>query len=168
MKLVSNDNKDTDNHLEQLKKLAKVSNRCIIMSPFLSQNMKGLLSKFNENKTLKKIDLITVNKGFNQTKNNPPAMRDFIEYCKENNIEWSIRIDEDLHGKVYSFYKRNRPKGIVVTSGNFTNEGLINHHEYGLFIKSRKIQKQIISQIKSKNMQIITEVEIEEFLKKAQ
>lgn len=161
MKLISNEN--NINHLDMLKKIASKSNRCIIMSPFLSQNMKGLLSKFNEKKTLKKIDLITVNNGFNQKKNNPPAMKDFIEYCNENKIKWSIRIDENLHGKVYSFYKRKTPKGIFVTSANFTNKGLLEHHEYGLFIKSRKIQKQIKKQILRNNLQILSENEIEEF-----
>ena len=71
-----------------------------------------------------------------------------------------IKIDDNLHGKVYLFYNGSKPKGFMITSGNFTEKGLLNNHEYGLCVEDEEIQKKMADTIMSINIYDLSYIQL--------
>lgn len=144
--IISNGKKD--NHLSHMKKMAVKADTLIIVSPFVSEDISKLTEEMT---TIKKITLYTTLQKYDDTAQKAVALYKFYEYCKGKSIDLLIKIDDNLHGKVYLFYDGIKPKGFVLTSGNFTENGLVNNHEYGLCVKNPDKQKEMADIIMSIN-----------------
>lgn len=134
------------NHLKQMKKLAKGSDTLIIAAPFLSEDMGSLLEQMP---TITNVTVYTTLDKFDDTAQKAIALYEFSEYCKKHSINLKIKIDEELHGKVYLFYKAIQPKGFIISSGNFTGNGLEKNHEFGVLIDDANQQKTMAEMIMS-------------------
>ena len=146
MDIISNSKKN--NHLEYLKKIAAKADTMIIVSPFVTDDISKLIAGMT---TIKKITLYTTLQKYDDTAQKAVALYKFNEFCKEKGIDLLIKIDDNLHGKVYLFYDGIMAKGFVLTSGNFTENGLVNNHEYGLLIEDVDKQKEMADIIMSIN-----------------
>ena len=144
MKILTNEKKN--NHFSCLKKMATKADTLIIVSPFITDDIPKLIEGMA---TIKKITLYTSLQKYDDTAKKVIALYNFYEYCKGKAIKLLIKIDDNLHGKVYLFYDGIKPKGFVLTSGNFTGNGLINNHEYGMWIENGDMQKEMTDIIKS-------------------
>ena len=131
-------NNKKSNHLKQMKKMAKQSDTLIITAPFLSEDIGGLLQQMP---SIKKVTIYTTLDKFDDTAQKSIILFEFSEYCKNQGIDLIIKVDEELHGKVYLFYKAVQPKGFIITSGNFTGNGLEKNHEFGIAIEDADQQK---------------------------
>jgi hypothetical protein len=134
--LISNSAKNHKDYIDDL--LKEDCKKLTIVSPFLSKNLKVFLAKFNFN-NIESIELITTfqpNDPEQLTK--PFQIRDFFDYFKEEypNVKSKVHIDNKLHGKLYFFNYFDKKK-LILTSGNFTNNGLINNHEWGVLIEEK-------------------------------
>ncbi|MEG2305701.1 MAG: NgoFVII family restriction endonuclease, partial [Lachnospiraceae bacterium] len=124
-------NYDVKNHKKQLMKMAFSADEMVLASPFLGGDINILLEAINKKEQLKHIVLLTVLKAYDEGINKADTLTAFIEYCEIKNISYEIHIDEKLHGKVYLFYKKKQEKGIIISSSNFTSNGLVKNHEWG-------------------------------------
>lgn len=153
--IISNGKKS--NHLKRLQNPAKKSDTLIIVSPFLAEDISKLVA---EMPSIKKITLYTTLQKYEDTAQKVIALYKFHEFCKIQNIDLLIKIDDNLHGKVYLFYKGVDERGFVLTSGNFTENGLKNNHEYGVCIKDDKKQKEMAEILMSVNTYDLTHMQL--------
>lgn len=146
MEILTNTKKN--NHHQTLCKLAAKADTLIIVSPFVTDDISKLI---DDMATIKNITLYTTLQKYDDTAQKVVALYEFYKYCKDKSIDLLIKIDDNLHGKVYLFYDGIKPKGFVLTSGNFTENGLVNNHEYGLCIEDADKQKEMADIIMSIN-----------------
>ena len=144
--ILTNGKKNT--HLSCLKKMAVKADTLIIVSPFVTGDVSKLIEGMT---TIKNITLYTTLQKYDDTAQKAIALYKFYEYCKGKSIDLLIKIDDNLHGKVYLFYDGIKPKGFVLTSGNFTENGIINNHESGMCVEDADKQKEMADIIMSIN-----------------
>lgn len=137
-----------NNHLNCLKKMAAKADTLIIVSPFVTDDISKLIEDMT---TIKKITLYTTLQKYDDTAHKAIALYKFYEFCKSKSIDLLIKIDDNLHGKVYLFYDGIKAKGFVLTSGNFTENGLVNNNEYGLCVEDIDKQKEMADILMSIN-----------------
>lgn len=146
MDIIKNGKKS--NHLSRMKKMAINADTLIIVSPFVSEDITRLIE---EMATIKNITLFTTLQKYDDIAKKVIALYKFYEFCRQKDIDLIIKIDDNLHGKVYLFYDGIKEKGFILTSGNFTENGLINNHEYGLCIEDAGKQKEMAGILMSVN-----------------
>ncbi len=163
IKILTNEKKN--NHLKFFTKMASKSDRLIIVSPFLSDDISKLIKDMSK---IKEITLYTTLQKYNDSAQKIISLCSFYECCNEKGIDLSIKIDDNLHGKVYLFYGNEKEKGFILTSGNFTENGLINNHEYGLCIEDVDKQKELKESITSINTYDLTYAQLRQMYDDAQ
>ena len=163
MEILSNHKKA--NHLSCLNNLAKKSDTLIIVSPFLSDDIPVIIQGMH---TIKKITLYTTLQKYDDTAHKIVSLHKLYQYCSNQSIDLLIKIDDELHGKVYLFYDGIRPRGFVLTSGNFTSNGLMYNHEYGLCVVDNAKQKEIADIIMSNNTYDLSYMQLCQVLSAAQ
>lgn len=150
-------NAKKNNHLSCLKQMAAKADTMIIVSPFITDDISKLIAGMT---TIKKITLYTTLQKYDDTAQKAVALYKFSEFCKDKGIDLLIKIDDNLHGKVYLFYDGVKAKGFVLTSGNCTENGLVNNHEYGLHIEDAEKQKEMADIIMSINTYDLSHVQL--------
>ena len=121
-------------HLDDVKRLLNKSETAFIASPFISEEaIRKLETCFAEK--LKTMVLVTTMKpqDYDQVKK-IPVLKYLVSLCELYNIDLTIRIDNRLHGKVYVGGRNGKYVGAIITSANFTENGLVRNHEWGVFI----------------------------------
>ena len=161
MKIITN---EKNNHLSYIKKIASKSDNIIIASPFLAEDITKLIT---EMPTIKNITLYTTLQKYADTAHKIITLYHLYEYCNKNEIELNIKIDDNLHGKVYLFYKGITERGFLLTSGNFTENGLVNNHEYGIYIENAEKQKEMKDILLTANTYDLSYKQLSEIYKEA-
>lgn len=152
------------NHYNVLTKYSELADKIIIVSPFLTSDMPRMLSGMP---TIKCVELYTNLDGYGMAVNVLPAIRGLYEYCHDKGVSVSVKYNNHLHGKVYLLYKENEGKGCIITSGNFTDNGMKNNHEYGVFLDNDSIQEEIKEQIYNLGCSELSYEEVVELTEKA-
>ncbi len=133
------------NHEKIFYDLLNQSDNVLIASPYLMTDF-GLLFKDSFTKGLKSIQLITTlqPKSLDQIKK-IESLVSLIQLPKIKKSEWNCKIslNNRLHGKVYIFQRDEVCFSAIITSANFTYNGLILNHEWGVEIKDKKIIAEI-------------------------
>lgn len=158
-------NAKNKNHLGRLIKLSEKSNSMVIVSPFLDEQFSSLTEHLT---SIQSIDLYTTLERFGGTAQKILVLRHIQEYCTSKKIKLSFHIDEDLHGKVYLFYKDISPIGFLITSGNFTSNGLRHNHEFGLCVTDTALQNQVYQSVMNLNSYRLTEEQLQTLYPHAQ
>ena len=144
---------DNNNHRKYILDMINMSDELFITSPFLMRNF----SQFFTKKVLlniKKINLITTLQpnSLDQLKK-VYSLISLIEIPKieSGEIECSISLNNKLHGKIYIFKKNGTHIGGLISSANFTDNGLWLNHEWGIALKEKdellKLENSIINSI---------------------
>lgn len=140
-------NNSRGNHIEEVKELLANSNKALIVSPFISltviDKMKNwLTSGFHE------LTLITMLKEKDPDQlRKVPVLIELFRLKKTRGFHLAVKIDNQLHGKVYIGMRDENFTGAIVTSANFTDNGLENNHEWGIFFNDQKEISNIHQQI---------------------
>jgi HKD family nuclease len=138
LRIVSNSG---DDHLLKLKKL--ISDNAVnllIASPFLSSDIAKLLREFSFQE-IRKFELITTFKPKDPEQLTKPfILKELFEYFAEHYPETKLQVHVDnvLHGKIYIVTKDNS-REMIVSSANFTRNGLSNNHEWGVATKNDEV-----------------------------
>lgn len=146
LKLISNNG---ENHLSELKRLiCKDTRKLVIVSPFLATDIKKLLREFSLEE-VELIELITTFKPKDPEQLTKPfVLKDLFEYVYENlpKTKLKVHVDNDLHGKIYIIMKEELHE-MIVSSANFTLNGLSNNHEWGLETDDLSIIKNVLTEV---------------------
>ena len=136
-----------ENHLDEVKWLFGESNKIVIVSPFLSKDAIQELGKILPAK-ISDVTMVTTLKPFDVDQFiKVKALMELNMLKKLRGCNLSIRIDNDLHGKVYIGRKDNQYVGCIITSANFTHKGMKQNHEWGVFVDNQDKIRQIHEQI---------------------
>lgn len=152
------------NHYNILTKYSKMADRIIIVSPFLAADLPRVLSGMP---TIKHIELYTNLDGYGMAGNLLSAICGLYKYGFEKGVSVSVKYNDRLHGKAYLLYDGNEGKGCIITSGNFTDNGLKNNHEYGVFLDNEAMQEELRNQIYCLDCSELSYEEVIELLAKA-
>lgn len=130
MKVINN---STNSHLDEIKELLANSNEVLIASPFLSKTAVGKLKSWLTPgfqltlvTTLKEKDPDQLRK--------VPILMELFRLQSKLGFHLRVKIDNQLHGKVYIGQKEAKYTGSIVTSANFTEHGLEKNHEWGICV----------------------------------
>lgn len=157
-------NNEQQNHIAKLKRLAKESNTFIIVAPFLSNDISKL---FDGMESIKNVTIYTNMKAYEDVPEKIISLYQFHQYCIEKKMDLQIKSDDSLHGKVYLFYKDAVEKGMIITSGNFTENGLRNNHEFGVLIQDANEQRNIAKEVEKLKTYDISEEQLKVLYEKA-
>lgn len=163
MKLLNN---IFSNHYSEVIKILLNADELMITSPYLMESFDDFFRQLNGT-SIRHISLITTLKD-----NSPDLLKksnslySFCLNCQKNNISYSVRIDNKLHGKIYVSLKSGTPLQGIITSANFTNSGLETNHEWGVLIDDTSQLLKLISEINCVESRVLTNTELEEIIKK--
>lgn len=162
MELISNIN---NSHFDKLNNIFSNSDRIVIVSPFLSESFE--MSPLQDISTLKEIILYTTLKSNSiESIDKVLALNNFVEVCKKNDIKYTVRIDNNLHAKIYVAFKNGEPEKALISSANFTNKGLKVNHEVGIIINEEELIKGVIDEIEKLPFDELSEKALGEIFKK--
>lgn len=134
-------------HIKIIRDLAKQANELFFLSPFCYQDFTAFFEEVIHNQ-IKKVTLITTLKPEDASyKSN--SLVSFIDELNSRNIEWSIKIDNKLHGKLYFFINDGIIKNAIITSANLTDNGMISNHEWGCVISDTKELQVLFNEVLS-------------------
>ena len=135
--------KSIKNHRELLEIIIPKCDKVLIASPFLMNSFEDFFKNVNIHNI--EFELITTCKPKgNEQIVKPFQMKDFGVTIKKFTTQWpKIHLINSLHSKIYLFYKHNSIILGIVTSANFTNNGLLHNHETGVVLSDNKILKNL-------------------------
>ncbi len=146
MKITSNITGSHHHDLQEL--IAQGGDRLLITSPFLASDMSNFLEGFHFN-AIKCIELVTTFKANDPEQlTKPKQLLDFLEYFQTKNpkVKAKVHIDNSLHGKIYALTADHEHQAII-TSANFTNNGLHHNHEWGVLTPHSEHLDNLIDEI---------------------
>lgn len=150
-----------ENHLDEVKWLFGKSNKIVIVSPFLSKDAIQELGKILHAK-ISDVTMVTTLKPFDVDQfSKVKALVELNMLKKLRGYNLSIRIDNDLHGKVYIGKKDNQYVGCIITSANFTHKGMEQNHEWGVFLDDQDKIRQIHEQILGDAVMVVNDVDLQ-------
>lgn len=154
-----------ENHFKRLLANFKASDEVVIISPFISTNESFF--PFKDLTNLKKLRLVTTLKPKSLDQyNKVPFFKNLYEHCNKNRVDLEILIENSLHGKIYISKSKGEYKEAIITSANFTNNGLRLNNEWGTIITESAQIELLESSILSKVvLNPLTESQIDGFLK---
>jgi hypothetical protein len=156
------------NHQAKLLDSWQESDNITIVSPYLSSNFDFF--PFEKIKHIDSLTLLTTLKSKNDDQRNKVNFfRQLLNFGKNENIDIKILIDNSLHGKLYINQKNNIFTNAIITSANFTSNGLRINNEWGIIIEEHDVIKDIVTELYGNIIhEPITEdlvKEFEEFIK---
>lgn len=135
------------NHIEEVKDLLANSNKALIASPFISltviDKMKNWLTFGFQELTL----ITTLKEKDPDQLRKVPVLMELFRLKKTRGFHLTVKIDNKLHGKVYIGKRDSNYTGAIVTSANFTENGLENNHEWGFYVNDQNVITGIHHQI---------------------
>jgi HKD family nuclease len=138
------------NHLNTLLELFLRAEEIIIISPFITSDW-GFFP-FDKLTHIEKLTLVTTlkPKTSDQIKK-VKFLNNLFDFCENNSISLNVLIENSLHGKVYIAKSNGEAFGAVLTSANFTRNGLKVNNEWGVSITDQPqiltIEKGILSKV---------------------
>lgn len=153
-----------NNHFSRLIEKFKNSDEIVIISPFISTDNKFF--PFKKLKSLKKLTLVTTLKPKSLDQyNKVPFFKYLFKHCNKHKVELILLIENSLHGKIYISKINEQPQEALITSANFTNNGLRLNNEWGVVITDSEqileLEESILSKVVLKPL---TENKIDRFI----
>lgn len=153
-----------NNHLKRLLASFENATDVLIVSPFISSSIDFF--PFIKLKKLDRLRLLTTLKPKDLDQYSKVLFfKSLFNFCNQSNIKLEILIENTLHGKVYiSKFEKGNSEAII-TSANFTNNGLRLNNEWGTIITNQEQISELENGILSKViLQPLSESEIDYFL----
>ncbi|WP_368232762.1 phospholipase D family protein [Aeromonas sp. s3] len=142
--LLSNENNLQVEHLKDI--IKSCDERVVIISPYLAEDMKSFLNNFDFS-SVKKVELITTFKPKDLEQITKPfQLKDFYHFfhARYPKINVKVHVDNNLHGKLY--FSLGKTRKLILTSGNFTSNGLFHNHEWGILITDNDLIEEALNQ----------------------
>ena len=138
-----------NNHRNEIKHLFSRCSRILIASPFISDEAIDYLKECGLEK-FEQVVLITTLKAKNgdQFKKVPVFLKLYSMLQQgSSSCKLSIHVDDRLHGKVYIGQCGDRFVGAIISSANFTGNGIERNHEWGVYVEDEVLVEQVYNQV---------------------
>ena len=147
-------NNNTNSHLDEVKDLMANSNMALIASPFISLTAIDKIKNWLTSGFLELTLITTLKEKDPDQLRKVPVLIELFRLKKSRGFRLTVKIDNQLHGKVYIGMRDENYTGAIVTSANFTDNGLENNHEWGIFFNDQK-------EISNMHQQIVKDASLE-------
>lgn len=129
-----------ERHLEKIREHFKTSKEVLVASPFIMGDFTDFFSEINTAE-LARFELITTMPA--QAFEQMPKIKSLLSLLSlpaisSGNIQCRISLNNILHGKIYLFKKISGEHIAIISSANFTHNGLVKWHEWGVEIYDSK------------------------------
>lgn len=147
-------NNNTNSHLDEVRDLMANSNMALIASPFISLTAIDKIKNWLTSGFLELTLITTLKEKDPDQLRKVPVLIELFCLKKSRGFRMTVKIDNQLHGKVYIGMRDENYTGAIVTSANFTDNGLENNHEWGIFFNDQK-------EISNMHQQIVKDASLE-------
>ena len=147
-------NNNTNSHLDEVRDLMANSNMALIASPFISLTAIDKIKNWLTSGFLELTLITTLKEKDPDQLRKVPVLIELFWLKKSRGFRMTVKIDNQLHGKVYIGMRDENYTGAIVTSANFTDNGLENSHEWGIFFNDQK-------EISNMHQQIVKDASLE-------
>lgn len=145
MKIISNST--ITNHGEAFISLCQNADELVMVSPFCYSDFSEFADAIASARDVHSVVFITTLKDV-EVVGKIDALLSFRDEMNRIKVQWELRVDNHLHGKIYIFKKDGHPFAGVITSANLTHNGMVANHEWGCQIDDeqqlRTIEQQVI------------------------
>ena len=118
-----------NNHNQSIQSLLTTADQMILASPFLTEDFDEFVHDAAELGVKSILLLTTIRDNSLDLFKKANSLYSFCTSCLKNSINFEVRVDNKLHGKIYIALKNNSPVKGIITSANFTDNGLKYSHE---------------------------------------
>lgn len=160
MELISNSG--DRRHYDLLMSLAAEADEMTIASPFCFPDFRRFAQDLSAT-AVKTVTFITTLKS-DEIISKAGSLLSFSREMNAHGIEWHIRIDDRLHGKVYVFKRDRVPFSAVVTSANITDKGMRQNHEWGCVLKEEQAIRNLEGEVIADTQYDLPERKLEEII----
>ena len=151
------------NHRKEIKHLFSCCSRILIASPFISDEAIGSLKDCGPEK-FEQVVLITTLKAKDgdQFKKVPVLLKLYsMLQQSSSSCKLSIHVDDRLHGKVYIGQSGDRFVGAIISSANFTGNGIERNHEWGVSIDDELLVENVYNQVLNDTVRTVDKGDLE-------
>lgn len=153
MKILNNS--DINSHHQCLVSLCSSADEIVMASPFCYSDFSGFAEVIKNVNSISNVIFITTAKK-NEIAGKIDSLLSFYKEMERIGVQWQLRVDNRMHGKIYIFKKSSTPFAGVITSANLTYNGMEANHEWGVLIDGVQQLEKIESQIMSDAHSILT------------
>lgn len=153
MEIIRNSRKSS--HKEYFNSYCAQSDELIIVSPFCFPDFKDFADELARVDSVRKVLFITTLKKEEVVTKIDPLLS-FYKEMDRIGVQWELRIDNILHGKIYIFKKDGVPYAGLITSANLTHNGMVANHEWGVQLDDVLLLQNIESQIIADSPSVLT------------
>jgi len=153
MKILSNLN--DSNHCVAFFDLCKEADEIVMASPFCYPDFMDFAKSIKSVGSVRKIVFITTAKN-DEIVSKIDALLSFHKEMERIGVQWELRVDNILHGKIYVFKRAGQPFAGIITSANLTHNGMIANHEWGVQIDDMQVLMDLENKIVKNAPDILT------------
>lgn len=136
-------------HRKEIQRLFSKCSKIVIASPFISDEGIEFLKGCGPER-FEQVILITTMKAKDgdQQKKVPVLLKlySLLQQCSSSS-KLSIHVDDRLHGKVYIGQRGGSFVGAIISSANFTGNGIERNHEWGVYIDDQEEVRNVFNQV---------------------
>lgn len=144
MKIITNS--DLTNHGQVLSSLYAQADEIVFVSPFCYPDFSEFAEAVANANSIRRVSFVTTLKN-DEVIDKIDSLLSFRYEMERVGLQWNLRLDNKLHGKVYLFKKGGRLFSGIVTSANLTHNGMTANHEYGCLIENADLLSQLETQV---------------------
>lgn len=144
MKILSNSG--STNHGEVLVSFCRKAEEVVMVSPFCYSDFADFANTIVSCCDIRRVVFVTSLKT-EEVARKIDALISFRDEMNRINVQWELRADNHLHGKIYIFKNSGHPFAGIITSANLTNNGMSANHEWGCLIEDEKLLECIEHQV---------------------
>lgn len=148
-------NTSTTNHGEMLTKLCNKADELVMVSPFCYSDFSVFADMVATCDDLRKIVFITTLRT-EEVISKIDSLLSFQDEMNRISVQWELRIDNHLHGKIYIFKEKGKPFAGIITSANLTYNGMVANHEWGCLIEEEDTLADIEQQVLKDSLDVLT------------
>lgn len=153
------------NHNQSIQSMLTTADQMILVSPFLTEDFDEFVHDVAELGVKSILLLTTIRDNSPDLFKKANSLYSFCTSCVQNSINFEIRVDNKLHGKIYIALKDSNPIKGIVTSANFTDNGLKHSHEWGIEIDDTDTLQNLVIDLMKVSTDPLTYKEIEAIVK---
>ena len=129
----------TISHNQSILSMLTSADQMILVSPFLTEDFYEFIHDVAELGVKSLLLVTTIRDNSPDLFKKANSLYSFCTSCVQNGINFEVRVDNKLHGKIYIALKSSSPIKGIITSANFTDNGLKYSHEWGVEVDDTDI-----------------------------
>ncbi|AFM43391.1 phosphatidylserine/phosphatidylglycerophosphate/cardiolipin synthase [Desulfosporosinus acidiphilus SJ4] len=136
-----------NNHNQSIQSMLITADQMILASPFLIEEFDEFVHDVAELGVKSIVLLTTLKDDSPDLFKKANSLYSFCTSCVQNSMNFEVRVDNKLHGKIYIASRDGRPIKGIITSANFTDNGLKYSHEWGVEIDDIDLLQNLINDL---------------------